>query len=449
MDKSNDKSKMKTIILNFVCLFGFILFGQSQTVIKFNNIDSLFSYANQNSAVIKTNDQQTLLAKYEKIAALANVINFRNPVSLSLTDNTELPVNFIPSELLGGKPGSYKALTFGQKYVSNFGLTPQIDIINTANWAQIKSANINVELTATQNLINKKTLYESLSACYFNICSLKEQVKITQQNNLSADTILLIITNKFSQGLVRQQDVNDATINKLALDDKLAQLNVSLEQQCNSLRILCDIKENTALIFDDELNYNQNFDATLNVNSQLNLKAATLQSQYAKQDLRVNRFGNFPVLTFLYNDSWYQNSNEKFFDNSPDNKFLNSVFVGAKLTFFLPDVNHILLSRNSKIAYNVSLINLEHNKLKADIDNNQLQLDYQKAYSQFITSKKVFQLKQENYTMAVNQYNESLLPADKLLIAFNDMLASRFNYSSALASLLYTKSKIDIENKIK
>ena len=54
-----------------------------------------------------------------------------------------------------------------------------------------------------------------------------------------------------------------------------------------------------------------------------------------------------------------------------------------------------------------------------------------------------------NYKIAFNQYSQAILSFDKLLIAFNDMLASRFNYSSSLANLLYTKTKIDINNKTK
>jgi len=42
-----------------------------------------------------------------------------------------------------------------------------------------------------------------------------------------------------------------------------------------------------------------------------------------------------------------------------------------------------------------------------------------------------------------------ILSSDKLLIAFNDLIVSRLNYSSALANLLYLKSKIDINNTVK
>src|ERR1035437_2982641 len=440
---------MKRIIQNIIILICLPLIADAQKELKFNNIDSVFSFADKNSSVMKTNEQQAILAKYEKIAAEANVVNLRNPVSLALTDNTQLPVNFIPAELLGGPRGEFKQITLGQQYVSNFNIAPQIDIINPGAWAQIKTANINEDLTAAHNLINKTSLYESIAACYYNITSLQEQIDITQKYVSAADTLLIIVNNKFAQGLVRQQDVNDASINKLTLQDKLNQVKISLEQQYNSLKILCDIPSATNLIVEDALNYNQQFNANMDVNSQLQFRSAVLEAESAKADLRANRLSNLPVLSLIYSNSYNQNSNVQFLDNNPNNKWLNAVYVGAKITFMLPDVYLILNSRNSRINYQISLIGLEHNKLQIDIENNQLELDYEKAYSQFLTSKQVFLLKEENYKMAFNQYNQAILPFDKLLTAFNDMLLNRYNYSSALANVLYTKSKIDINNKIK
>jgi len=92
---------------------------------------------------------------------------------------------------------------------------------------------------------------------------------------------------------------------------------------------------------------------------------------------------------------------------------------------------------------------MNHSKLQNDISNNQLHLDYEKAYSQFLANQQISKLKEDNYRMAFNQYSQYILPFDKLMIAFNDMLVSRFNYSSSLANLMYTKSKIDINNTIK
>ena len=197
------------------------------------------------------------------------------------------------------------------------------------------------------------------------------------------------------------------------------------------------------------MNYNQQYEADMEASSQLQLKSNLLQMEYAKANLRSNRLSNLPVVSLLYYNSYYQNSNSQFFDSNPNNKWLNSAYIGGKITIFLPDVTHIVSSSNAKINYHASVIDFNHNKLQNDIANNQLHLDYQKAYSQFVTTKQISKLKEENYRMAVNQYNQAILSSDKLLTSFNDMLVSRLNYSSSLANLLFTKSKIDINNSIK
>ena len=39
---------------------------------------------------------------------------------------------------------------------------------------------------------------------------MQEQIEITKNNLLIADTLCLNMQNKYSQGIVRQQDLNDA-----------------------------------------------------------------------------------------------------------------------------------------------------------------------------------------------------------------------------------------------
>jgi OMF family outer membrane factor len=421
-----------------------------QDILTFNSLESLFQFAEENSYAIKTNKQNTILAKYQKLAALANIVNFRNPLVFTMTDNTKLAKTFVdPHALNPSVPagGPLESITLGIQYVSNANITPQIDIINPANWSQVKSASINEVLTSTQNKLNKKALYESIAACYYNIISYKEQIEVTRKNLSSTDSILTIVKNKFDQGLVRQKDVNDATINKLSLQDKFNQLNISLEQQYNSLKILCDIPSGKQLIIEEKLNYDQQFETDLEASSQLQFMSSLLQMEYAKNDYRNNLLSNLPVVSLLYNTALYQNSNVQFYD--PNAKWLNAVYYGAKLSWNIPDITHIVSSSNSKVSYHIAKINFEHNKLQNDINNNQLILDYEKYYSQYSANKQILSLKADNYRMASNQFSESILPVDNLLNSFNDMLVSRLNYCSVIANLAYTRSKIDINNKIK
>jgi len=418
--------------------------------LSFNNLDSLLTFAGKNSTVLKTNQQQVILAKYEKIAAITNVINLHNQVAFTLIDNKQLPINYVPAEMFGGPIGSYRGLILGQQYASNFSITPQIDIINPAAWAKVKSATIGQELTNNNNLINKKSLFESIAACFYNITSLQEQIELTKQNLLSTDTLLIIVKNKYFLGLVRQQDVNDAMANKLTLDDKLKQLQVTLEQQYNSLKILIDIPQSENLTITNKFSYDQQFSADLNVNADLRYKSSQLETESAKADLKYNRLSHLPVVSMFYSYSYYQNSKNHFFDENVNaSKWLNASYIGVKLTFCFPDLNKMIYTSKSKINYTISRINQEHSKFQNDISNRQLQLDYEKAYSQFITSQQVSLLKDQNYKLAFDQYSQSILSFDKLLMAFNEMLVSHLNYSSALAGLLYSKTIIDLNNNIK
>jgi outer membrane protein len=438
---------MKYLLILTIVMLQFLQTVNAQTELSFNNLDSLLKYAENYSISIKTGEQQILLAKWQKISAQAGLVNFRMQTNFNLTDNIAQPVTFLPGEAFGGAPGTFKEVTTGQQYIGNLNIAPQIDIINPANWAKLQSANVNSKLADINNLIAKKSLFESISASYHNIISLQEQIELTQKSLLIADTLLLNMQNKYSAGIIRQQDLNDAQINKLSLADKLEQLKLSLKQQYFSLKILCDIPEITLLTINEPTNYNQQFTLGLEVDNQLNYKSSLLKVDLASADLKTNHFMQLPTVSLVFYDAWQQNSNLMFFDNNV--QWLNSQYVGLKLSMPFPDINRFTQTKTSKINKTISLQNAEHTKLQNDFTNKQLVLDYEKAYSQFITTKQIYELKNQNYQLALNQFNMDILSSDKLLIAFNDMITSRLNYSNSFANLLFSKSKIDINNSIK
>ncbi len=438
---------MRKFLIISITVLLFIEQIKAQEGLRFNNLDSLLQYAEMNSVSVKTSVQQALIAKWQKISAQANLVNFRMQTNFNLTNNIVLPVTYLPGEIFGGAPGSTKEVSLGKQYIGNLNIAPQIDIINPSSWMKLQSADINSELTFVNNLIAKKNLFESISAVYFNIVSLQEQLKLTEKSLVIADTLFLIMQNKYSAGIVRQQDLNDAKINRLTLVDKLEQVKISIEQQYLSLRILCDIPQKTTVIINKTFKYNQQIAIGLEAKNQLAYEAARLKSDLAKSDLKNSKFIYLPTVSLMFYDTWQQNSNETFFDKNT--QWLNSQYVGLRITIPFPDMNKFTQTKISKINKTISLQNSEHTKIQNDNNNSQLVLDYQKAFSLFMTAKQIFDLKEQNYQLALNQFNMDILSSDKLLIAFNDKITSRLNYSSALANLLFSKSKIDINNTVK
>ncbi|MGZ3865019.1 MAG: TolC family protein [Bacteroidia bacterium] len=416
--------------------------GGAQVV--FTNVDSVFAYSQRNSASSKISEQQRLLAKWTHIAAVANTVNFRNIVSFTPTDNLMLPVSFIPAEAFGGRPGTFKQITLGQQYVSNFNFSPQIDIINPANWARVKSASVNKELTETNNLITRKNLYESIAACFFNIISLQEQEKLVKQNLGAADTLLQIAQNKYSLGLIREQDLNNTIVNQLNAKDKLIQVQASLQQQYNSLKILCDIPAGTNLSVNASLE-NPAYRGELKATSTLQFKNSVLQTEFARSELRANRWSMLPTVSAIYYQGWQQNSNTEFFDSK--STWIQSQYIGLRISVpFPPDANRFSQNYTAKVNYKIASLNSEHAKLQNDLSNQSLNLDYDKAYSAYATSKSIYELKDSNYKKSLNQYKEGVLSTDVMLTAFTDLVNSRLVLVSSQSALEFAKTKININN---
>jgi outer membrane protein len=427
----------------FYILFLFCAVCNGQ--LRFGSLDSLLNYANRQSATVKIGSQQTLLAKWTKVAALANAVNFRSPVSFSATDNLLLPVNFIPSDAFGGPAGTFRQITLGQEYVSNFNFNPQIDLINPANWAKIKSAEVNKELTEVNNQLARKVLHESIAAAWHNCVSIQEQVLLTEKSAVASDSVMMIVKNRFQMGLVREQDLNNATVNGLLVSDRLQQLKTSYEQQLNSLRILCDIPQGTSVIITDEAP-----EATVAPDpaSTLLFRQSALQGDYAKSELKATRCSMLPVLSFVYYQGWQKNSNISFTDAAAP--WIQSKYIGLRLTVpFPPDVAKLSQSYTSKINYRIASVNTEHLKLQNDLNNKNLEMEMNRSAQSFAISRQVYELKKNNYEKSLNQYREGVLSTDLLLTAFNDLLNSGLSMASAKALQGFNRSKININNSFK
>lgn len=433
--------------LYYCFVFFLSITGKAQLV--FSSIDSLFLFADNNSSVSKTNYNQQLLAKWTQITAIANTINFRDPVSFTATDNLLLPVSFIPASAFGGPPGSLKQITLGQQYVSNFNFNPQIDIINPANWARVKSASVNKELTEVNSLLAKKNLFESIAASFSNILSLQQQIILLKENLAAADTLVFIAKNKYGLGLIREQDLNNLVVNQLSLSDKLNQSEQNLTQQYNSLKILCDVPPKTTLIIREPLSYRDTkYAMDLSASSSLLLKSNVLQNAYAKSELRANRWSTLPVISAIYYQGWQQNSNSSLFDSKQP--WIQSQYIGLRITVpFPPDATRLSQNYTAKINFRLSAINADHARLQNDLNNENLTLDYKKAVTSYDIARQVNELKRSNYEKSLLQYKEGILSTDLMLNAFIDMLNARINMVSSQAAAEYAKNKININNQVK
>jgi OMF family outer membrane factor len=436
---------MKQVLIIIISILSLATVN-AQQVIRFTNPDSLIVFAEKNSIAIKTGDAQVLLAKYQTLYAKINKFNPRASVNYAVTDNTQLPVSFFPAEIFGGTPGTFKEVRSGQQYVQSAYITPQIDVINPATWEKLKSARLNEQLASVNNKLTKKTLSESIAAAYFNIVSFQQQIAVTSKTLVHADSILQIFQNKFDQGIIRSQDVNNAKVNKLLIKDRLQQIQNAMEQQYNLLNLLCDADAATII----EIEHKESTNTTLQQPViALNILAVTqsqLQLQYAKSEYKANKAGYYPNLSLIGNWAWQENSNLHFFDNNA--RWIPTSYIGLRLSYTFPDAGRLSQTATAKTNWKIAEMNVKHKTIQQETENVQLYLEFKRAKEIMMVAEEIKFLKEDTYRKNLNLFVQNIYPADNLFLAFNDALTATLNYQSATINMQYQLSKININNNV-
>jgi OMF family outer membrane factor len=294
-----------------------------------------------------------------------------------------------------------------------------------------------------QNKINEQKIYEQINAIYFNILSFEGQKEVLQENKAIAERILKITKDKFNEGIAKKQELNEAEVNVISLQDKIEQLEWTIKIQYQSLNLFFENEINAQL--SQKISEFENENQLLETQNQLKTDNANLQLQFAQQEYKALRYQNLPVLSFISAFNWQNLSNDIFFSNKSNN--INFNYVGLKLSWDLFSVPRLSNTKSKQIQVEMLKVNALHTKKENETQNLQMTAELQKALKQLQNFQKIYALKKDTYEKNYNQFNENILPLDKLLISQNDMLLSKLNIVTTLANIGFNKNKIEINNR--
>lgn len=435
------KQSKRKFLIYFSIFCGISGFSQEERIV--NSLPEVLQLSKEKNYALQNATLQTQLANLTKKTAIGNVLNPRIPATAQSLNNFEQQVSFLPGPIFGLPVGTFKEVTMGQQYTSTFSIQPQFDILNFGSIAQIKSAKINEQLVENQNKLNEQNIYNQINGVYFNLLSFEAQKKILQENIKIAESLVLINQNKFNEGITRKQDVNEAEANLITLQDKLSQL--ILNEKIQKQRLALFFENEFDLKLTEQLSNYENREELVATNSNFKSENYKLQYQMMQQDLKIARLQQLPVLSFISSFNWQNLSNENYFD--ANSNWVNYNYVGLKVTWDFPtNVQKLATVYNKKIQLNQLKNNADHAEKENEFANKQLEIEYEKAMEQYKNFKKIYLLKKDTFEKNFNQYQEQILPLDKLLISQNDLLISEINLVNALANIGFSKNKIVINN---
>lgn len=421
-------------------------FHYSQENKQFATVKELIAYAKETNVSLLNANLQLKLADLTTKSSYVNIFNPMIPTTATAVDNIKQQVSFLPGQIFGQPDGTYKSVTMGQRYATTFNVQPQFDILNLGSIAQVQTSKVNSQLVVTQNKINEQEIYSNINAIYFNILSFNAQSEMLTEQIANAQKILSIIENKYNQGIARKQDVNEAEVNVISLKDKLEQVELNRQMQVQSLNLILENEFNITLSEDLwSLNKNSISPAVLPTN--LRFTNATLQRELASKELTVLKLQHAPVLSFVSSFNWQNLSNVNFFSANSD--WINFSYVGLRIRYDLPTTTQRYSSLRSKqIQVEMLKNNESHFEKESENTNKLLELEMQKSIAQKSNFEKILALKEDTYTKNFLQFEEGILSLDRMLISQNDLIISKLNMISALATVGFTQTKIEINNDL-
>ena len=438
---------MKTKQL-IACIFFLLIFYQAKAqhdTIRF--FDDLKDRVTANSMTLKRADFNLSQAKKEKLAAIYGLIDPTGNFSGAYTNNTRLPVNLIPSEILGGQPGTFQEVRFGVQYVTNLNAYAELKLINFQGWENLQLSKINIQVNETDSRISLKNLLENIAVVYYNILNLQEQHKTFRQNLLSADTLYSFTLNRYNNGLATVQDLNDSEVNRLNVEESVKQIDYQLSQQYVALKLLCDFPESDGIAIKQEsLGYDSSRKTEIATNT-LMAQNASEKLRLSKSNLKLAKYAVAPSLSVFgsLQDQQY-NTRARIFDNTVN--WSASNYVGVKLSIPIPGGQFFKQTTKARYDYLIAKNYAEQMNLQVSLNSKQLLLDREKTLSQLNNNFRIYTLRKETYQKNLLNYKEGLIGIEQTINSFNAMIGSQYSYISSILNLLMVEEKININNKI-
>ena len=421
---------------------------ESSTSQVFTSLDQLLDYTSDNSLTLRNQEVQLEQAQKAKLAAALGTIDVTGSLlSAQFTDNTTLGVNLFPAEIFGGEAGTFREVQVGVRYNSNLTSYADLKLLNPSGWSNLKLAKINIDLTRSNQRLTLKELHESIASLYYNIVQLEEQIRNLEEQVAVADTLVQITRNKYEEGLVNQQEVNESHINLLNLEESVTQLRYMQDQTYLSLKILCDIPEEMELSIVGRLSEPiPSLSGPRVERNELNLQHAIFQENYARTNYEGSKAAFMPTLSLQLSNS-HNLYNTEF---SPfSGNWINSNYISVNLNIPIPSAQRISQTYNAKFEHQMAINQTEQARRQVDLDQEALATEYKQALSQQKTDQQVLALRTDSFRRNQSLYEEGIIGLDAVLNSFTAMVNAQYSLISSQANVQLTLSNIHINNQIR
>lgn len=436
--------RLRSRIVLFLLMLALSDFIRAQVV--FSSVKDVYAFIDHQSAVAKKQNIKSIEAKRGRLLAIYSAIDPRVSGTLNMTNNTTLPVSLFPAEAFGGEEGTYQEVETGIKYTNTFGQSLELDVIDVSAWRDLKLARLNQEMVALKGELDMLSYKEEASKVYFDILKYRAQMETSQKSKWIADSLLSVLKYRLEKGLVRSQDFQLTKINAIKAQSNVEKLEFILQHEIMALKILCDMDAEIDLIINEDIATETISFQPLPVKAnEVSIRYTTLNEMYKKEQLRQVGLENLPRLSAFASNSWQQfSTNFSLFDKEVG--WINSNYIGLKITYQIPTSSYFVSHSRSKTDYLIAQEELKHTMLEKKQLAEQLQTNYKREWANWSSNLEVMNLRKDIYEKTIKNYESGLIGVEELLDVLNELISSEYDQISAKVDVLIAWNKIELNN---
>ena len=431
------------IILTFLLLVS-VLQAQEQKQNYSFSLQQAIEHAIQNNYAAIRASKDIDAAKQKKWETTAAGLP-QISASLDYQNNFELQKSVVPAEFFGGNPGEFAEVAFGTRHnmVAN-GRLSQL-IFDGSYIVALQASKTYLKYYENAKQKTNTEIREMVINAYGNVLLAEESIAILEKNKATLSKTLSDTEETYKNGLIEEENVEQLQITLATINSNLNNTKRLLDVATKMLKYSLGINLDSELKLTDKLdnlslsNLDIAFGSTeFSVSNNIDYLMASNFEEQRSLELKLQKSKALPSLAANVNFG-YNAFNDQFAFFTQNQKWLNYSNLGVSLN--VP----IFSSFGRKAKTQQAKIALDQAKIQLTEVEQQLQLQYEKAKSEFEFSI-------EEYATAKSNLNLAERIEKKQQIKFTEGLSSSFDFSEAQRQLYsaqqnYLQSMVNIINK--
>lgn len=432
---------MKPILIFTLLSMLFMTVSSSAQAVNLESVDDAIAYALRHNPDLKIYKQNQKKAEYDYNAVKHYWVPTLSAV-FSGVNNIDLPVTRAQGEPFG-QPGRTVDAEFGAQYNYNAGLSNSINLIDFQSKFAARVAKMGTEIAEANADAYQQKLAEQVALYYYTALITKKALDVYEEDYKAAQDVLMLVQQKFEQGIVDQHTVNLTKINMNNISQNRQSYTIILEQCQSNLRILFGIDPETDLVSNEQLEPTHTkfpFIEFMAPDKSLEIyKLQLKQSDYRVNQQRAMWYPKLSINNYWGAQQYDDNFGISF--NGSDWSKISYVSLNISIPIFdgFTTKNKV---DSALIEYDNSMKTFEYEKLKSKIQDELILKEFNHSKKAVDIASDNYQIAKENAGLQFQKFEQGIVSLDNYLESFDDYLKAEVAYLNLLSDVYVHYSKI-------